>query len=149
MSQRIRVEPTARFILPYLELFNYPHTVWLEDPSRLEYCVGARVLDKFGTIGVVWGHWVQPKQLAAHVLMFPGTAANWDEIMPKLLLIADFLGADEILVSFDGTPRAKALCRLVERYGFVKTQSDHDDLSTFYRRPTYEQPLCSEDSQAE
>lgn len=141
MTQRLRIETDHGEILRYIEDFDYPNKVWLENPWMLNECIAGRVFDEYGTLGYIWGHWGDAGLLTVHVGLLPGTKLDWRGLFDEMMTIAYFLGADEIGLSFDGVPRAKALIRLVTSLGFTHDPENPYGVTNFYRRSTHGWPL--------
>lgn len=139
--QWIRIEPDKGEILRYIQDFDYPNKVWLDDPWLLHESLTCRISDEYGTVGFVWCHWVDDHVLSAHFGILPGATVDWDNLIDKMLSYADFLGADEIALSFDGVPRAKALARLVVRQGFTHQPNNPYGITNLYRRRTHGRTL--------
>lgn len=142
--QKIRIELGSSDLLSYLDEIGYPHTAWIEDKWMIGECIIARVSDQYGTVGFIWAHWVSPGVMTAHVATMHGAKIQWHQLMDDLDTITYFFGADEVVLSFDHTPRARVLGRLVERLGFVRDEDNEFSVSTLYRRPTHELPHAKE-----
>lgn len=135
--QWIRIEPNKGEIIRYIEDFDYPNKQWLDDPWMLHETLACRISDEYGTVGFVWCHWVEDKTLSAHFGVLPGAAIDWPHLIDKMMDYADFLGADEIALSFDGVKRAKALARLAVSQGFTQDPDNPHGITNFYRRRTH------------
>lgn len=96
--------------------------------------ITARVTDEYGTVGLIWGHWVSPGVLSVHAGTLPEATFEWRSILPRLLLIAHFLGADEVVMSFDNTERKDGMGRLVKRLGFIPYPDNPYEQDHLYRR---------------
>lgn len=135
--QRLRIETDPNEVLSYIRDFDYPNKTWLKEPWMMEYSLSGRVLDGDETVAFIWGHWVDDGILTAHVGTMPGAKIDWVNLLDDLMTVSDFLGADEIGLSFDGVHRAKALGRLVKTLGFTHDPENPYNINNFYRKHTH------------
>jgi len=125
-----RVEYNHADVVEFLHYVNYP-VEWTEEAFKQALVV--RVSDMESLIGYFWGTWVDHGIMAIHVAIDPDRAGAWTnpELVSELLRIAFWLGADEVVASFQDTPRAVQLERLARRFGFTEEPEFYDQISVF------------------
>lgn len=130
MKPICRVEYNHAEVIEFLQYVNYP-VEWTEDMFKQALVV--RVSDMESLIGYFWGTWVDHGVMVIHVAIDPDRAGAWadPELISELLRIAFWLGADEVIASFEGNPRAAQMARLVRRFGFVEEPELYDKTSVF------------------
>jgi hypothetical protein len=137
MTQKIRIEPDPTDLLSFLDESGYPYREWLEHEWLKDCAIFARVNDEFGTVGFIWAQWEDVGSLIVHVASLPMAKFDWRGLMSDLDTVAYFLGADEMVLSFDLNKRARSLGRLVESVGFVRDPENEMADKARYRRPIH------------
>ena len=132
VSHKIRLEPDRDVILDTLIRSNYPFDQWVLEPELFNACVVCSISKDDRHQGIVWAHFTEPNVMTAHAAALPGEVFDWKLIMPRLVFLSEFLGADELFISLEQVKRSRVIARLLMRYGFLK------DLTTqTLRRKTY------------
>jgi len=135
VAQYLRIEPEKDLLLAFIEETDYPNKIWLEDDSYLENIILAAIEnDDDETLGYIWGHWSEEDTLSAHIGVTPFCSVDWHSVFPKMLHVAEFLGARFVIAAFPHLRQAKALGRFVQRLGFEPYEDNPFKENFVYRR---------------
>lgn len=132
MPQRVRVEADREIIRHCLLASNYPFDVWLDNPEYFDQCIAASVFEGDTRLALIWGHFVEDGVMTGHAASISSTPLDWAGLMPRLVWLAGFMGADEVMISLEQTAYRRPLGILLRRHGFVQAPN-----SNTYRRPTH------------
>lgn len=80
-------------------------------------------------LGYVWGEWLAVGVMAFHACSLEGERLPifTTDFLDQLLVMAFWIGADEVVTALDGHPRPKPIERLLKSLGFDKL---HDAYGT-------------------
>lgn len=133
---RLRIETNPNAVFQFLQLNSYPY-FWA--PQALSVAIVVRAENDAGeTLGYFWGHWVDTGVLAFHACHREGTRFPifTSDIIAQLVLMAFWIGADELVTTLLDHPNPGPVVRFLKRLGFEEG-SDAYGFDTFLSLNTW------------
>jgi len=114
-----RIEVNRASVIDYLREHKYP-IEWTE--QMLGQTLMVRLFDDEGTVGYVWGVWIDEGVLAIHACVGRRYGVWLRSIARDLEKIAFWLGADDLVIGTEGVPHARLLARLAKQQGYEESE---------------------------
>lgn len=114
-------------VLSFLHNNGYPYD-W--DEEDLGQTIMVRCEDRGRTVAYVWSHWLDQGVMTAHVCTEVGAVLDWAKLMPKVEMLAVFVGCRTLhlgmeLVANARPKTAPIIRRFLRRLGFTEVARNH------------------------